>query len=169
LIAKLLSGKLGSSFGVHGGIKVKSLSGELAHLVKLAGQSVTLKREHEEEFKVVKAELKGQIAVLYFEGINSPEEVKLLTGSELWLTRRQAAALANNEYYVADLIGLKVVFKGEVIAAVVAYSEAAHILLELKLNNGRPAYLPFIAHFVGKVDLNGGTIELLNDDCLFSE
>ncbi len=49
-----------------------------------------------------------EMVILKFEGYDSIEAVQGLVKSELFVERKDGVPLAENEYYIADLIGLKV-------------------------------------------------------------
>lgn len=163
----LALGKLTSSFGVKGGIKVKSFSGEVNHFKKLVNQIVLLKQDNKEiSIKVSACEIKGEIPVLYFDGYDAPEKVKVLNGFELWADRKFASKLEKDEFYMSDLVGLSLVFEGKTVGSVVSFMETSSMLLEVKSVNGDNFWVPFINHFIGTVDLDTKTIELINDECL---
>ena len=50
-----------------------------------------------------------QMVILKFEGIDSIEQAQGLVKSELYIDRKDGLPLGENEYYIADLIGMKVV------------------------------------------------------------
>jgi 16S rRNA processing protein RimM len=163
----IATGKLLAPFGIKGGMRVKSFSGEVEHFKKLVGYTVRLRRNNSEFFVSVTAvEIKGTMPVLYFKDYPTPEHVKELSGSEIWVERHMAVPLAKDEYYVADLIGCGLIFAGQQIGSIVSYIETNNLLLEVKLADGRLRYVPFIRHFIGTVNLHDKTIELLTDESL---
>ena len=48
------------------------------------------------------------LAILKFEGIDNINDIEMYKGRELWIPREEAQELGEDEYYVADLIGLAV-------------------------------------------------------------
>lgn len=50
-----------------------------------------------------------QMVILKFKGYDSINDIEKYKGGELFVTRENAVPLADNEYYVADVIGMDVV------------------------------------------------------------
>jgi 16S rRNA processing protein RimM len=164
----LATGRLLSPFGLKGALKVKSFSGEVEHFAALVGLVVQLKAKGRPDLplKVVGSDVKGVTPLLIFDGYSSPEKAKLLTGYDVYVDRQQSAPLASNEYYLADLMGAQLVYKGQSLGVVCGYIEAATLLLEVKLLAGKNVYIPFTNYFIGKIGSKGQVIELLNDETL---
>ncbi len=158
-------GIIRTSHGVHGYVKVMSLSGETDHLFELEQVSVwkdgSEKVYHVEEVKSFKDGV-----LMKFEGVETPEAGKALAGSELWVGRELAAPLSEGEYYISDMIGCSLVSGGVRCGEVVSVSETGIAdLLEVKTEGG-VRMIPFTSKFVGEVDLESGTIELLDPELL---
>jgi len=188
---RLAIGRLGSPHGVHGDLKVQSYSGEFAHFLDLAevelepalgevsaglqgaaasqGAAVSPgaasrggpgRRGLRLRVRRVEEGLGG--LVMAFVGYDSPEAARALSGLEIVVSRDKAAPLGPNEWYVADLVGLKLVNEGAALAQVVSVVEGGpDPWLEAELPEGRRALVPFRKEFVGAVDIPAGTIELL--------
>ena len=159
-------GLVGSPFGLKGFVKVKSLSGETGHFIKL--KEVTLRKgEKEESFKVeeilTEEENRNSSLLMRFAGIDNPEVAKRLTGAEIITGREYAAPLKEGEYYVEDLKGLEVVSKnGEPLGEIIDIIEGGGgNLAELKLMSGAVKLAPFRKEFFGVVDLKEGKVELI--------
>jgi 16S rRNA processing protein RimM len=106
--------------------------------------------------------------LLKFKGIDSPEAAKALSGAELLVERQNAAPLSSDEYYIEDLCGLTLVSTtgysaavGGIIAGVV--EGGGGYLLDVTLPTGEQRLVPFRHEFVGKIDLEAATVELLVD------
>ncbi len=161
----LAAAKLGAPKGVKGALKVQSYSGEFGHLASL--KSVLLGPEGKPELAVpmrilaVDASAVSMSAV--FAGYDSPEKARALTGMEIFLPREAASPLAENEWYIHDLVGLKLTLSGEPVGEVVAVLDGgADPLLEIKpLKGGASCLVPFRNEFIGTVDVGAGTMELL--------
>lgn len=157
--------KLGAPRGVKGALKLHSYSGEYAHLKKLK----TVLAARGQDFSkaqtlVVKSSESGPWGMsMVFEGCETPEKAKDLTGMELFAPREAASPLRPNEYYIKDLVGLKLVFHGTEIGEIVGVLEGgADPLLETKpVSGGASVLVPFRKEFVGETDLQAGSMELL--------
>ena len=81
----------------------------------------------------------------------------------LYLPREEASPLRDNEYYIHDLVGLRVVSEGLEVGLVEAVLDGgADPLLETRKTGSETKFLiPFRKEFVGKLDLKGKSLELL--------
>jgi 16S rRNA processing protein RimM len=116
-IPLLIAGIIGAPFGLKGFVKVKSLSGEINHLLKL--KSVILRRDNIEHRLAVEECIAAQPGlVMRFAGYNSPETAKALNGARLLIERKDAAPLHPGEFYIEDLKGLSVFADGKEIGSI---------------------------------------------------
>ncbi len=156
---KLATGMIRTSHGVRGHMKIRTFSGEHAHLEKL--HEVTLKKGDREitcGLESVKPFHDG--ALIKLQGIDSPEAARSYSGWEIWVNREDAPQLEEGEYYFADLSGADLICSGEVVAKVVSVSStAASELLEV-VNDRGTFFIPFVDQFVGRVSAADKTIEL---------
>lgn len=160
---KLVAALLQGPHGVKGECKLRSLSGEWDHLFRLKDKAVTLVRDGRTESRIIDGIRFLEPNVLVkFRGIDSPEEVRKLTGMELVLDRDQAAPLTAGEFYESDLRDCKVLCQGVVVGTVRSvWDSGAHTQIEIRMEDGRSAHVPFLDRYVGNVDVNAGTIEIV--------
>ena len=87
----------------------------------------------------------GKMAVARFEGVADRGAAEALRGSLVEIDRAALPALAEGEYYHADIIGLPVVDRdGSAIGTVVAVENyGAGDLLEIELEGGKRSLIPF--------------------------
>ena len=150
-----------SPHGVHGAIKVHSFSGETDHFRGLS--SVELRRDGKSiALKVVSVEIHHQTPVIFFQDVETPEAARRYCGWEIWVESAHAAPLTGDEFYIADLIGLQLQAQGREIARVTAVFDGAQApLLEVAVAAGDSRRLvPFMAPYIGRVDIEAGSIEL---------
>jgi len=160
---QFVAGIVGAPFGLKGFIKVKSLSGETEHLLRL--KSVTLRKDGREwVIDIEESSAVPPALVMRFAGFNSPEEARKLTGAEVLVSREDAAPLRPGEFYVEDLKGLSVVStSGEVLGRIVSVIDAGGgDLAEIRLNDEGSRLVPFREEFFGDVDLKEGRAVLRN-------
>lgn len=159
----LAIGVVRTSYGVRGEMKIRSLSGERRHFLKL-DTAILKKGRQEAQFEVERAREHGKDVVVKLKGIETPEHAKEFANWEVWVPREHAAPLRNAEFYIGDLCGCTVVHNGESLGPVRAVCEGgASELLEVELSGGRAVLVPFVEEYVGRVDLKTNTIELLVD------
>jgi len=168
LIDRFTSGIVGAPFGIKGFVKVKPLSGETKHLLRI--RSVTLRQDGGERLlNIEESALSGGKAapflVMRFSGYDSPEAAKALCGAELLVDRENAAPLNKGEYYIEDLKGLEVYTYdgGEIIGHINGITEGGGAdIAEIRLNNGKLKLIPFRKEFFPEINPEEGRVVLQN-------
>jgi 16S rRNA processing protein RimM len=163
--SELAVGFVRTTFGVRGEVKVESYSGEYEHIARLARMKVRVGRSTE-TLEVESVRIAGQLAIVKFAGIDAKETAARLRGAEIVASRDEAAPLGPGEFYYADLVGMKVCVEGRERGEVVGILDSAgQAMLDVSTPAGRRV-VPFVAHFVGEVDLGSGAIEILAAEIL---
>ena len=105
----LIIGIIRGTHGLAGKFKVESTSGECDHFFDL--DEVTLRKDTiEKTYKVESVEGNVNSLIMKCAGINSPEDAKKLSGSEILVPRNKACPLNEGEFYVEDLKQCKLVY-----------------------------------------------------------
>lgn len=159
----LVAALIRSAHGVRGECKITSTSGEAEHLKNLG--SAILRYQGLEKHIVVE-HVRGALPnlILKIKGLETPEQVNQLRGAQILVDAASASPLAANEYYAADLEGLALVFRGEVLGQIVSvWDSGAGSNLEVRKGDDTTVHIPFRNEFVGKVDLATKQVELLVD------
>jgi 16S rRNA processing protein RimM len=159
----LCIGIIRKTHGIHGYVKVQSLSGEWRHFLRL--KTVTLYGGGEKKLFPVQDCVRGAGDILMkFCGIDSPEAAARYRGWEIRVPREQASPLAEGQYYIADLCGCVLVCGGKNAGTVrdVLDGGAAQ-LLEAVDAEGKTFLVPFVEAHVGEVDIKARTIELKSE------
>jgi 16S rRNA processing protein RimM len=105
------------------------------------------------------------------EGVASREAAEALNRLRLYAAREQLGATAADEFFAADLIGLRAESaSGTILGTIVAVPDyGGGDLLEIAPAGGGPtALLPFTKAFVPAVDLAGGRVVIDPPDDLFA-
>ena len=150
-------GAFAGAHGVRGLVKVKSFTdrpedlttyGPLSDQAGTSSFSLTLKGR-------AKGLLLAAVA-----GVTTREAAQALKGTRLWVARSALPETEAEVFYHADLIGLKVATAedpdwGSVKAVL---DHGAGDILEVTLEDGGTAYLPFTSAAVPEVDLEAGRI-----------
>ena len=103
-------GYVAGPHGVQGGSKVKLFNPASTALEP--GVAVMLKPPNgpTRTFVVSRVGASGTGTLrIWFEGVDDREAAENLRGCELWIDRSELPPLADDEYYLADLVGLEVV------------------------------------------------------------
>lgn len=102
-------GIIRGTHGLAGNCKVESTSGEFQHFTGM--KDVVLRKNSVETKRTIeKVSIGGGILYIKFSGINSPEEAKKLSGSEIVVSREFACPCGKDEYYVEDLKQCQLVY-----------------------------------------------------------
>ncbi|MFW6215904.1 MAG: ribosome maturation factor RimM [Alkalispirochaetaceae bacterium] len=155
----LAVGRIAGTHGLRGEVKVESYSGEFNHFEAL-GKVLLRKGESERESSIESTKMSGGKVVVALEGVDSVEDAARLTGWEIFASRQKAAPLGDEEYYIADLIGMEVTCEGERVGVVSnVYDGAQSELIEVD-RGGRRSLFPFLKVYVTSVDPEGRRMEL---------
>ncbi|MDR2966171.1 MAG: ribosome maturation factor RimM [Treponema sp.] len=166
MIDKFIIGQVGPPHGLNGFVKVRSMSGEIDHLLELKEVTV-LKHEKESLLKIDETKLAPPAVLMRFAGYDNPEKAKTLSGASLLAGREQAAPLGKDEFYIEDLKGLPVVAAEgktkEIIGHITDIIEGGGgDLAEIKLESGGLKLVPFRKEFFPKINPKEGKAALKN-------
>ena len=165
--AFLATATVGRTHGVEGFLRLVSLSGETAHLRRLSSCVLVTKEKKELTVEIESMKTLSDSLLVRFVGYDSPEKARFLSGSVMYIDRKDAPPLKKGEVYVADLFGLDVIFDGKVVGKVEFVSDGAQAMfLNVKKNDGDMRIVPYLPVYVSRPDLEKGTIELLVGELL---
>ena len=132
---RICLGKITSVHGIRGEVKVKSFTADDTDIETYG------KLENKEGTKVFTLKVIGHSKELLrckIKGIDDRNAAEALIGTELYVNREVLPELDEEEYYLADLIGLRVIEKSsesEVGAVAGVYNFGAGDILEIKVNS----------------------------------
>ncbi|MBN2443501.1 MAG: 16S rRNA processing protein RimM [Spirochaetales bacterium] len=157
---KLAIGIIRTSFGVHGELKVKSLSGETDHFLELSHISIE-KNGQLHEYRIEGIKIKSDVILLKLEGIDTPEKGKEFNGCKIWVDREKACPLEDDEYYYGDLTHCEV-FKANIRIGKVmnVFESGSDFMLELRSTNGKQLILPLRDEYIEDIDIKQCVITL---------
>ena len=101
-------GVISSTHGIRGEVKVFPTTDDPARFKKMkivlldTGKELT-------ELEVQSVKFFKQFVILKFRGIDNINDIEIYKGKSLLVPREDAVELEENEYYIADLIGMEVV------------------------------------------------------------
>lgn len=154
-------GAITSTHGVRGEVKVFPTTDDVKRFSKLK------EVELETPTGTTTLHIKGvkyfkQFAILKFEEYDSLNDVESIKGRKLFVTRKNAVKLQKDEYFIADLIGMKVVdpemqAEGELMDVL---QTGANDVYDITLSDGRNFLLPAIADCIKKVDMKERVITI---------
>lgn len=112
-------GKVGSTYGVQGWIKIQSYAEFSQHIFEYHPWYLTDPNGKQRVIEVEAWKPHNDGLIAKFVGVETPEDAKLLTGKTIQIARDALPQLNKHEYYWSDLIGLTVINKnGEILGKV---------------------------------------------------
>ena len=102
------------------------------------------------------------MVILKFKEFDNINDVEIYRQKDLYVTREQAVPLEENEYFIADLIGLKAVSdEGEELGEIAdVLQTAANDIYVIKKQGTSDLLVPAIRECVLSVDIAGGIVTL---------
>ena len=164
---KIAIGKILTAHGIKGFVKAETLSGETEHFKSL--KEVFINRKNAAEcLNIEKVTIAHKHVLIKFTGIDTPEKAKLLSNLYLWTEKENACRLNKGEYYLKDICSCIVYLKNKRVGRVKSVLAGGNSdNLEILLDNGKTVIIPFMNHFVGKVNIKEKKIEIKEDYGLF--
>ncbi len=152
-------GRIAAPFGVKGWVKVQPYSEDPGTLMDFESWRVG-RGENQMSYAVEAIQEHGNALVAKLAGVDGRDAAYALRGQEVSVARSELPPPEENEYYWSDLIGLKAINReGVELGRVESLMETgAQDVLVIK--GKREHLIPFVAAFVGKVDLASGQIEV---------
>jgi len=153
----VVMGRVVAPYGIKGWIKIQPFTqqqrGLLDYPLWQVGREGAWQGRTVEEAKV-----HGATVVAKLEGITDLEQAAALQGMRIAVSRDDFPEPAADEFYWADLIGLKVVNAAGVTLGTVSRVFATGANDVLVVEGERERLLPFIAPVIRQVDVAGGMI-----------
>lgn len=154
----ILVGRVAGAFGVRGELRLTAYTEEPLALLRYRD----LKREDGRPvLTLTAARVQGDAVVARAREVTDRDAAEALKGVRLYVPREVLPAPEEDEFYLADLIGLEAVSpEGESLGRIKAVQDfGAGDILEIDPGEGRPTwYLPFTREAVPEVQISSGRI-----------
>lgn len=159
MISELQVGVVTQTHGIRGEVKVFPTTDDASRFKRMKDVIMDTGRER------LNMEISGvkffkQYVILKFKGFDSINDVEKYKGAKLYVTRDNAVRLKKDEYFVADLIGMRVVTEdGEpfgVLKDVMA--TGANDVYVVEREDASEILFPAIRECVRKIDMEQGVI-----------
>lgn len=154
-------GIISSTHGVRGEVKVFPTTDDVNRFKKL--KTVLLDTENELlSLEIEAVKFFKQFAILKFKGYDDINDIEKYKGKSLLVTRENAVKLEEDEYFVADLIGVQVVsddgaLKGSLKDVI---GTGANDVYVIDLEDGRELLLPAIKECILEVSLENNKMKI---------
>lgn len=154
-------GIISNTHGIRGEIKVFPTTDDPKRYLDLEEVILDTGKE-KKKMEIEKVRFYKNMVILKFKGIDDINEVLPYRQKNLYVTREQAVPLKENEYFIADLIGLAVVSdEGEELGEVTDVIQSAANDIYVIKKKGMPELLvPAIKDCIKKVDVEAGSMEI---------
>lgn len=163
-------GVLTSPHGVRGEIKVYPTTDDPRRFKRL--KEVILDTGKESRILEVEGvKFSKQMVIMKFKGFDTPEDIAKYRQCSIYVTRENAVRLGRDEYFIADLMGLKVHNEDDEEIGILreVLETGANDVYIIDLHDGRELLLPAIKDCVLDVDVEGGQIKIHILDGLLDE
>ena len=154
-VEKLCLGVITGAHGIRGAVKVKSFTEDPAQLTSYGALSDEAGKE---VFNLsIIGQAKGQLIAKIAE-VKDRNKAETLKGTELFIARDKLPEADDDEFYHADLVGLKALEEdGEEYGVVKAlFNFGAGDILEIHRYDGKSVMLPFSMDVVPTIDIDAG-------------
>lgn len=157
--------KVGRAHGVMGESRVFLINPDSEALAVGTVVRWTGKR-NDREMKVTALRQGSGHLLARFSGVEGRDAAMALTSGMLAVRRSVLPALDDDELYLSDLVGLTVLdgVSGEQLGKVERLGETNVAILDIALDRGGSVLVPYIDAYVGKVDLDARTVEVVDLD-----
>lgn len=152
-------GILSSTHGVHGEMKVFPTTDDVRRFKKL--KEVLLEKGSEFlPLQIEGVKFFKQFVIIKFKGYDNINDIEKYKGMSIYVTRENAVPLKKDEYFMADLIGLKVSDdSGELLGELTdVIQTGANDVYVIKLEEGGELLLPAIKQCILDVDVKNGAM-----------
>lgn len=101
-------GVITTTHGVRGEVKVYPTTDEPERFLDLDYVLLDTRKELR-RLDIKNVRFFKNLVILKFDGIDNINDIEKYKGCDLWIPREEAQELAEDEYYIADLLGMKVI------------------------------------------------------------
>ena len=154
-------GIITSTHGVRGEVKVYPTTDDPRRFRRL--KEVVLDTGKEKmNLEIEGVKFFKQFVILKFKGLDNINDIEQYRQKSLYVTRKNAVRLQRDEYFIADLIGLKVQDEdGKELGTVKDVIETgANDVYEVEMADGKSLLLPAIKQCILNVDVENGTMQV---------
>ena len=151
---RLQVGVISSTHGIRGEVKVFPTTDDAQRFKKLKKVILDTGRE-ELSLEIQGVKFFRQFVILKFKGIDNINDIEKYKGKSLSVERKDAVPLEEDEYYIADMIGMKVMTdEGEEFGALKDVMETgANDVYVIEMKDGKEVLIPAIKQCVLDIDV----------------
>lgn len=157
----LQAGVITTTHGIRGEVKVFPTTDDVHRFEDLDSVLLDTGREYM-ELEIENVKYFKQYAILKFKGIDNINDIEKYKGRSLYVTRDQAIPLEEDEYYIADLIGLDIYLEnGEKFGVLKDVMETgANDVYIVETEEGKEVLIPAIHECVLDIEVEENRMEI---------
>lgn len=154
-------GIITSTHGVRGEVKVYPTTDDIKRFKKLKDIILDTGKE-KMPLEIEGVKFFKQMVILKFKGLDNMNDVERFRQKSLYVTRANAVRLRKDEYFIADLIGIKVYDEEDKELGVLedVMVTGANDVYVIKMTDGRELLLPAIKQCILEVDVPEGRMKV---------
>ncbi len=154
-------GIIAQTHGIKGEVKVFPTTDDAMRYKKL--KEVIVKRNQTEEVLIIQSvKFFKKFVIVKFKDIDDINEVLAYKGESLYVTREQAVPCHEDEYFIADLLELRVIDEEEESLGILTdvIQTGANDVYVITLENGKECLIPAIKECILKIDVKAGIMQV---------
>lgn len=153
---KIKIGKIVNAVGLKGEVKVYNYSDSVE--IYETTDSIYV---GDELMEILNVRTQKNVVILKLAEISNRNEAEEVKGRELFITEEDLPELPEGQYYVRDLIGMRVTEDGNLIGNVTdVLQHTAQDVLEVERSNGKKVLIPKVDEFVLNIDKDNREINV---------
>ena len=152
-------GQISNTHGLKGELKVRPYTETMKRFESLTSILVEI-NGNLKEYKIESVRYQKDVVLLKLQGVDIIEDAEKLKGLSIKIPREDGKKLEENEFFIADLIGLEV-YQNEFIGIVDDVFEAGGSdVYVVKRKGKKDLLLPAIGSVIKKIDIEGRRIDV---------
>ena len=157
----LTVGIITTEHGVHGEVKVYPTTDDVKRFKKCK-ELILDDKKNQRRVKLLSVKFFKQFVIIKFEGIDTMDDALKLKNASLLVTRDMAVKCEKDEYFIADLIGLKVFDEDNNLIGIVSevYQTGANDVYEIEKEDSKKVLVPAIKDCIKNVDIKEGKMTI---------
>lgn len=154
-------GVISSTHGLRGEVKVFPTTDD-AQRFKILKEVILDTGKEKLNLKIEQVKFFKQFVILKFEGFDDINEIEKYKGKSLLVTRENAVKLEENEYFIADMIGMSVFTDDDKQLGILSdvLETGANDVYVVETPDKKELLLPAIKQCILKIDIENGRMDV---------
>lgn len=152
-------GVIANTHGIRGEVKVYPTTDDINRFLDLKQVILDTGKEHK-PLTITGVKFFKQLVILKFKEFDNINEIERYKGCDLYVSRENAVELAENEFFIADLLGCQVLTdeKEELGELYDVMTTGANDVFVVRTKQGEEVLLPYIEDCIKSIDIENKTI-----------